>query len=80
MSIDLVERLRERAEYDDLTLLTEAAAEIERLREALKYLVEGIQEYEWINNLSPSPGKPDCWQSVTHARKLLQGTPWEPVD
>lgn len=41
------------------------------LLDALKSLVAEIQEYERINNLAPSPGKPDCWQSVTRAKAII---------
>lgn len=41
------------------------------LETALRAVLADIEDYERINNLSPSPGKPDCWQSVTHAKKVL---------
>jgi len=34
-------------------------------------LVADIEDYERVNNLAPSPGKRDCWQSVTHAKDVL---------
>ena len=37
----------------------------------LKALVADIREYERINNLAPSPGKRDCWQSVTWADAVI---------
>ena len=46
-------------------------AEIDRLRAVLKALVDDVLEYERINNLSPSPGRKDCWQSVTNAKTAL---------
>lgn len=49
------------------------------LLDALQNLVADILDYERINNLAPSPGKDDCWQSVTRARaaiaKATGGTP-----
>jgi hypothetical protein len=42
-----------------------------QLREALAALIADIEEYERINNLAPNPGKPDCWQSVTRAKAVL---------
>jgi len=45
--------------------------EVENLRAALKALVDDVLEYERINNLSPNPGKRDCWQSVTQAKAVL---------
>lgn len=49
----------------------EALGIIEELVAALKSIVSDIEEYERINNLAPSPGKQDCWQSVTHAKALI---------
>ena len=46
---------------------------IERLTKALKNLMNDVLEYERVNNLSPNPGKQDCWQSVTEARRALEG-------
>ena len=48
-----------------------AEAEIERLRAALRGLLADIDDYERVNNLSPNPGRKDCWQSVTIAREAL---------
>jgi hypothetical protein len=47
-------------------------AEIERLRAALAALISDIEEYERVNNLAPSPGKQDCWQTVTQAKAALR--------
>jgi hypothetical protein len=54
-----------------------AAVEVERantveLLSALERLVADILDYEQINNLSPSPGKQDCWQSVTRAKAAIR--------
>jgi hypothetical protein len=46
-------------------------ARITELEAALRSVIGDIEEYERINNLSPSPGKPDCWQSVAHAKAVL---------
>jgi DNA repair exonuclease SbcCD ATPase subunit len=51
--------------------LDEAIARAERAEAALRNLITDIEDYERVNNLAPSPGKPDCWQSVTHARAVL---------
>jgi hypothetical protein len=73
MMTDIVERLRNRnTPYGWLELADKAAEEIERLRAALAALVADVEEYERINNLAPSPGKPDCWQSITHAKNVLR--------
>jgi hypothetical protein len=52
--------------------------ELEHLREchfqmleALKAVVADILDYERLNNLAPSPGKQDCWQSVTRAKAAI---------
>jgi hypothetical protein len=41
------------------------------MEEAITMLLRDIAEYERINNLSPSPGKADAWQSVTCAKAAL---------
>lgn len=38
---------------------------------ALEGVVADIAEYERVNNLYPSPGKSECWQSVTQARAAI---------
>lgn len=38
---------------------------------ALKAVMRDIDEYERVNNLSPNPGKKDCWQSVTFAKQII---------
>lgn len=43
------------------------------LCEALEGVLSDIEEYERINNLSPSPGEETCWQSVARARRALNG-------
>lgn len=39
---------------------------------ALKAVIHDINEYERVNNLSPNPGKKDCWQSVTLAKQIIE--------
>jgi hypothetical protein len=78
---DIVERLRAEAdEYigDDGALCREAADEIARLRsrvaeleKALQGVVSDVLEYERINNLSPSPGREYCWDSIATAHAAL---------
>lgn len=41
------------------------------LYEALENVLSDIVDYERANNLSPAPGREDCWQSVTNARAAL---------
>lgn len=41
------------------------------LLHALKTIVANILEYERVNNLSPNPGKHDCWLSVTLANEAI---------
>jgi hypothetical protein len=41
------------------------------LLDALRALLADIEDYERINNLAPSPGKSDCWQSVTRAKAAI---------
>ena len=65
----IAERL---AEMGDLRRENERlrAVNVEMLA-ALKALVANVLDYEKINNLSPAPGKRDCWQSVTQARAAI---------
>jgi hypothetical protein len=50
-------------------------ARIEALEAALRAVVNDIHEYERINQLAPSPGKTECWQSVAHAMTVLSSPP-----
>jgi hypothetical protein len=54
--------------HDELDRLTRQLAEAQGVIETL---VADIEDYERVNNLAPSPGKPDCWQSVTRAKAVL---------
>ena len=38
---------------------------------ALEGVIDNIEDYERVNNLHPSPGRHDCWQSVTIAKAAL---------
>ena len=51
-----------------------ALERVEQLEAALRAVVSDIEEYQRINNLFPSPGKPDCWQSVTRAKSVLRNS------
>jgi uncharacterized coiled-coil protein SlyX len=53
--------------------VTEGDARIAELEAALKRVLDDIEDYERVNNLSPSPGKQDCWESVSTARAALNG-------
>ncbi len=57
----------------DATLEAQAKR-IAELEAALRAVVSDIEEYQQINNLFPSPGKPDCWQSVTRAKSVLRNS------
>ena len=41
------------------------------IKEALEQIIADIEDYERVNNLAPSPGNKDCWQSVTNAKAAL---------
>lgn len=58
-----------RAEKD----LIAAYPQILELCEAAEGVLSDIEEYERINNLSPSPEKETCWQSVARLRRALKG-------
>ena len=59
---DVVERLRERAEYDDLKILLEAADEIERLR---ALILDGCEVFEHY----------DLPEHAFHYRRILEKRP-----
>jgi hypothetical protein len=42
-----------------------------KLVEALAALVDNVNDYERINNLSPNPGRTECWDTVAHAKRIL---------
>ena len=48
-------------------------AENTKLRAALEDVLADIADYERVNNLSPSPGRKYCWDSVARARRALEG-------
>ena len=52
-------------------LARRAADEIERLRSALRYVLDDIRDYEWVNNLAPNPPRTHCWDSVALAWAVL---------
>lgn len=59
---------------DDKHVIADAQYEIERLRVALKNVVEDMLAYEHINNLAPNPGRKFCLDSVARAHDILNST------
>lgn len=51
--------------------IVERIAEIEA---ALRAVVRDVNDYEETNKLSPNPGRTECWDSVAHAKTVLQTT------
>jgi hypothetical protein len=49
----------------------EAAKRIDELEAALRAIVRDVNDYERVNNLSPNPGRTECWDSVAHAKAVL---------
>ena len=45
---------------------------IKELEEALRAVVNDVNDYERVNNLSPNPGRTECWDSVAHAKAVLE--------
>jgi hypothetical protein len=41
------------------------------LVEALQALVDNINDYERVNNLAPTPPRTECWDTVAHAKRVL---------
>ena len=48
--------------------------ENEKLRSALRRLVDNVLDYEKVNNLSPNPGRKYCWDTVEQAISVLENT------
>ena len=62
-------------EFADLDqALNEVSQQKERLREVLQRLVDNVLDYEKVNNLSPSPGRKYCWDTVEQAVSVLEQT------
>ena len=45
---------------------------IAELEAALRAVVRDVNDYERTNNLSPNPGRTECWDSVARAKALLK--------
>ncbi len=72
--LQIARAIRVASEADEAKARAEAAeSEAAALRQALEAVLADIADYERVNNLAPSPGKPDCWQSVTRAKSVLAG-------
>ena len=41
------------------------------LVQALQALVDNVNDYERVNNLSPNPPRTECWDTVAHAKRVL---------
>ena len=62
-------------EFADLDqALNEVSQQKERLREVLQRLVDNVFDYEKVNNISPSPGRKYCWDTVEQAVSVLEQT------
>jgi hypothetical protein len=44
---------------------------IAELEDALRRVVRDVSDYEEANQLSPNPGRTECWDSVAHAKAVL---------
>lgn len=53
----------------DMQSIVDRFAEIET---ALCAIVRDVNDYEEANNLSPNPGRTECWDSVARAKALLK--------
>jgi hypothetical protein len=62
-----------RIAYDALrnSTMGSVAARIAELEDALRRVVHDVNDYEKTNNLSPNPGRAECWDSVAHAKAVL---------
>ena len=73
---DIAERLRNRNNPENRwVMMTEAAAEIERLRAALQALHDWNVEYARINNLFNADGTPATFHELLVARRALEPKP-----
>jgi len=53
------------------TFIVKAVNNHDVLVSALQALVDNINDYERVNNLAPSPGRTECWDTVAHAKRIL---------
>lgn len=44
---------------------------VDALASALRAVIDQVNDYERVNNLAPSPGRTECWDSVARAKALL---------
>jgi len=49
-----------------------AAKRIAELEEALRRVVRDVNDHEEANKPHPNPGRTECWDSVAHAKAILQ--------
>jgi hypothetical protein len=52
-------------------LAEDAADQIDALVKALEAVVRDVNDYERVNNLAPTPGHIECWDSVARAKQVL---------
>jgi hypothetical protein len=53
-------------------LIRDLRMRIADLEDALRRVVRDVNDYEETNKLSPNPGRTECWDSVAHAKAVLQ--------
>ena len=72
-----IERLRSEIRQGDVEIehradqYSTALHENERLRSALRNVLDDIRDYERTNNLAPNPPRLHCWDSVARAYTVL---------
>ncbi len=55
----------------DYAFIVKAVNNHDALVAALQALVDNVHDYERVNNLAPSPGRTECWDTVAHAKRIL---------
>lgn len=64
-----------RGDTTDVTALVKYAKsleiQIDVLVKALEAVVRDVNEYERVNNLAPTPGHIECWDSIALAKQVL---------
>jgi len=55
----------------DAAFIVKAVNNHDALVQALRALVDQINDYERVNNLAPNPGRTECWDTVARAKEVL---------
>lgn len=55
----------------DAAFIVKVVNNHDALVQALQALVNQVNDYERVNNLAPTPGRTECWDTVARAKEVL---------